>query len=55
MKESQSELNSGVEVGVGSLKNRGVGVGAFVYRLHSPGIYDNFSVSGYKWERLATA
>jgi hypothetical protein len=24
-------------VGVGSFKNRGVGVGGFVYRLHSPG------------------
>jgi hypothetical protein len=27
----------GVEVGVGSFKNLRVGVGAFVYRLHSPG------------------
>jgi hypothetical protein len=33
--ESESEGILG-EVGVVSFKNRGVGVGAFVYRLHSP-------------------
>jgi hypothetical protein len=31
-------------VGVGSFKNRGVGVGAFVYRLHSPAF--NYVISG---------
>jgi hypothetical protein len=33
-------------VGVRSFKNRGVGVGAFVHRLHSPAYYTkNFKVN----------
>jgi hypothetical protein len=34
---SRSFKNRGIRIGVGNLKNQGVGVGASVYRLHSPG------------------
>jgi hypothetical protein len=38
---SRSFKHRGDGVGVGSFKNREVGVGAFVYRLHSPDICIN--------------